>query len=314
MPPLSNSTRSSDLLEARPAQAAEISTAVAILLAGEPGRAPQEQIQTFLTMAGQRGLNLNDLWVAVYGQTVRWAMLPVVSPGRTMLLLSPPYLPKDVPEKAVGGVIDGACAFHGEQGICLAQLLIDPAEKSLRQAYVQHGFIELAELIYLQREVRKVTALPPLPPAIQLVNYSPQTHALFVQTIARSYEKSLDCPGLSGLRDMEDVVAGHKGVEFNPAIWFLLSVDGVASGVLLMGTATHANALELVYLGLIPEARGKGFGDVLMNLALLAVVRHNRSDLTLAVDSRNSPAMKLYFRHGLRRVGSRAALIRRIGQ
>jgi ribosomal protein S18 acetylase RimI-like enzyme len=313
MLPLSNSTRSADFLAARPAQGAEITTAVAILLAGEPSRAPQDQIQTFLTMAAQRGLNLNDLWVAVDGQGVRWAMLPVVSPGRTMLLLSPPYLPKDVPDAALAAVLDGACTFHGEQGVHLAQLLIDPAEKTLRQAYVRHGFLDLAELIYLQREVRKINPLPPLPPSIQVMNYSAQTHDLFIQTIARSYEMSLDCPGLSGLRDMEDVVAGHKGIEFDPAIWFLLTVDQVPSGVLLMGTATHANALELVYLGLVPEARGKGFGDVLMNLALLMVIRNNRSDLTLAVDSRNAPAMKLYFRHGLRRVGSRAALIRQIG-
>jgi hypothetical protein len=35
-----------------------------------------------------------------------------------------------------------------------------------------------------------------------------------------------------------------------------------------------------------------------------------KSELTLAVDSRNAPAMKLYFRHGLQRVGSRTAMIR----
>jgi len=34
------------------------------------------------------------------------------------------------------------------------------------------------------------------------------------------------------------------------------------------------------------------------------------TELTLAVDSRNAPAMKLYFRHGLKRVGSRSAMIR----
>jgi len=40
------------------------------------------------------------------------------------------------------------------------------------------------------------------------------------------------------------------------------------------------------------------------------VVRQNRSQLTLAVDSRNAPAMKLYFRHGMKRMGSRTAMIR----
>jgi len=313
MPPVSNSTRSSDVLEARPARSGEVDVGVAILLASDPARAPQEQVQNFISMAGQRDLNLEDLWVAVVGQKVRWAMLPVVSPGRTMLLLSPPWLPKDLPSEAIAGVIEGACEIHARHGVQLAQLLIDPAELSLRHAYVEQGFTDLAELIYLQRDVRKVVPLPSLQPSLQLATYSGQTHHLFAQTIARSYEQSLDCPGLSGLRDMEDVVTGHKGVEFDASIWYLLSVNQKPCGVLLLGTATHAKALELVYLGLVPEARGRGLADVLMNIALLSVLRRNRSELTLAVDSRNAPATRLYYRHGLKKVGSRAALIRKIG-
>jgi mycothiol synthase len=161
--------------------------------------------------------------------------------------------------------------------------------------------------------VKKFVSAQPMPEGTAISIYSAQTHAVFASTIARSYENSLDCPGLSGLRDMEDVILGHKGAgEFDPSAWFLLSQHQKPVGVLLLGLATHADAMELVYLGLTPEARGRGFGDLLMNLALVSVVRHNRAELTLAVDSRNAPAMRLYFRHGLRRMGSRAALIRNL--
>ena len=34
------------------------------------------------------------------------------------------------------------------------------------------------------------------------------------------------------------------------------------------------------------------------------------SQLSLALDSRNAPAAKLYYRHGMRRVGSRLAMLR----
>jgi ribosomal protein S18 acetylase RimI-like enzyme len=51
-----------------------------------------------------------------------------------------------------------------------------------------------------------------------------------------------------------------------------------------------------------------------MNLALVTVARQNRSELTLAVDSRNEPALKLYHRHGLRRIASRMAMIRDLRQ
>jgi len=47
-----------------------------------------------------------------------------------------------------------------------------------------------------------------------------------------------------------------------------------------------------------------------MRLAQHEVRRLDRRELSLAVDSRNGPALKLYFRHGLKRVGSRLALLR----
>jgi ribosomal protein S18 acetylase RimI-like enzyme len=40
------------------------------------------------------------------------------------------------------------------------------------------------------------------------------------------------------------------------------------------------------------------------------VVAQRRSDLSLAVDSRNVPALRLYYRHGLRRIGSRTAMVK----
>jgi ribosomal protein S18 acetylase RimI-like enzyme len=313
MPSVSNSTPAGDVLETRLARPAEFAAAVGILLAGTESGAAHEQVQTFLALASQRGLNLSDLWITVHGGRIQWAMLPVVSPGRTMLLLSPPSLPKNVPEQYIAAVVAAACEQHRQNDVHLAQLLLDPAEASLRQAYVRQGFVELAELIYMQREVKKVPSLPSLPSSMQFINYSTQTHDLFAQTITRSYEQSLDCPGLGGLRDVEDVIIGHKGAgDFDPSLWFLLTEDGQSRGVLLLGLATHANALELVYLGLTPESRGRGLGEVLMNLALLSVIRKNRAELTLAVDSRNVPAMRLYLRHGLRKFGSRAALIRKL--
>jgi mycothiol synthase len=313
MPQVSNSLPAGDVLEARLARPAEFAAAVSVLLAGTESAASHEQVQNFLALAKQRGLNLADIWVAVQEKHIQWAMLPVVSPGRTMLLLSPPSLPKNVPGQCIAAVVEAACEDHRQKGVQLAQLLLDPAQMSLRAAYVGHGFAELAELIYLQREVKKVPAVAPLPPAMQFINYSAKTHDLFAHTITRSYEQSLDCPGLGGMRDIEDVILGHKGAgDFDPSIWFLLTENGEPLGVLLLGLATHANALELVYLGLIPEARGRGLGNLLMNLALVSVNQTNRAELTVAVDSRNEPAMRLYFRHGLRKFGSRAALIRKL--
>lgn len=48
----------------------------------------------------------------------------------------------------------------------------------------------------------------------------------------------------------------------------------------------------------------------MMRLAFQDVARLERNELSLAVDSRNEPALRLYFRHGFERIGSRIALVR----
>jgi len=58
------------------------------------------------------------------------------------------------------------------------------------------------------------------------------------------------------------------------------------------------------------EARRRGLGTIMMKQALASVLADNRRRLTLAVDFRNAPALRLYFRHGLQKIGSKIALMR----
>jgi ribosomal protein S18 acetylase RimI-like enzyme len=70
--------------------------------------------------------------------------------------------------------------------------------------------------------------------------------------------------------------------------------------------------MELVYLGLIPEARGQDLGDLLMRKALATAAAQNCSQTQLAVDSSNAPALKLYFRHGFNRLAAKIALMKNL--
>src|SRR3712207_8951894 len=61
------------------------------------------------------------------------------------------------------------------------------------------------------------------------------------------FRSSLDCPALNGVRDMEDVLAGHKASgEFDPALWFLLSEDvgGGAGTGLVPRSEEHTSELQ----------------------------------------------------------------------
>jgi ribosomal protein S18 acetylase RimI-like enzyme len=145
---------------------------------------------------------------------------------------------------------------------------------------------------------------------MRFVSYSSENHALFAEGILRSYRDSLDCPALSGLRDIEDIIAGHRATgEHVPEMWQLIVENDQPRGVVLLSRIPSSDAVELVYLGLAVEARGKGLGTVLMQQAMHLIVSDRRRGLTLAVDSQNEPALRLYFRHGMQRIAARVAMI-----
>jgi ribosomal protein S18 acetylase RimI-like enzyme len=257
------------------------------------------------------------MWIAISDGEVRWSILPVPNPGRTMLLFTPSRVGRgtDV-DHDVRPLVDAMSAEYLRRGVHLAQLLIDPSDAAVIELYMQCGFDRLAELIYLQRHLRRTGDIPPVPGGFVVEQYSSRTHGLFARAIQKSYESSLDCPGLNGQRDIEDVITGHQHAgEFDPNLWYVLSENAQPAGVLLLSPSRHAGgggAIELVYLGVSPTARGRGVGDWFMKLAIARASQYTagRGMLTLAVDSQNAPALNLYYRHGLAKVGSRVALLR----
>ena len=299
----------------RTARTEEIEPAIRVVLGGGAMQVSEQHVQEFIAYARSRDIDLGGVWVCEQGGKIAQAMLPVVSPGRTMLLLSPPSLQGAVAEHQMKRLIEAACDAGRKKDIHLAQALVDPQEETLQRAYRSSGFLVMAELIYLTTDVRSNAAFPDLSPGLTWETYSPATHALFTQAIAASYHNSLDCPALNGMREMEDVVLGHKASgEFNPDLWFLLCEGRKPLGVLLLAVSGRNDLVELVYLGLAAEARGKKLGEVLMRQALAVTAHEHRQRLTLAVDSKNVPALKLYYRHGMSRIATKYALMKALGR
>jgi ribosomal protein S18 acetylase RimI-like enzyme len=294
--------------EYRPARAEEWADGIALVLSHDGVPAGPEQVQEFMQFASSRGIDLSRLWLAGAAGQMEWAVLPVVSPGKTMLLLTPPQLPQKFDASPL---VENVCAWFVQNGGHLAQVLADPPETPLRRFFIGRGFREIAELHYLQANARNISP-PALPQGFHWHIYSPQTHPLFARAISASYQESLDCPALSGLREIEDVIAGHRASgEVDPRFWFvLMSPSGEACGVLLLTRVPRNDLSELVYLGIAPAFRGRGLGDVLMRQAFWAVRQMDLGRLTLAVDSKNAPALHLYYRHGLAHMGSKTAMLR----
>ncbi len=296
----------------RPATAAEVVPALRLILSHGGQVADEAQAADFMRFTARRGISLADVWVVpdVAGERLLWAGLPMVSPGRTMLLFAAPAGVCDGSALAAG--VETVCRYHARQGYRLAQALLDPADTDTAAAYADCAFVPVAELQYLQRAIRKSVPVPPTPTGVRLVRYSPEAHAGFAAAILASYRDSLDCPPLNGVRDIEDVVAGHRSSgEFDPADWFLLTdLTAAPLGVLLLARTSDGEGMELVYLGLAPAARGRRLGDYLMRLAVARSAARKTKHLSLAVDAQNVPALALYHRHGMAEIATKRALMR----
>lgn len=299
--------------------------------------------QRLVDAAPEVGLDFNLCWGVIDPNAnakprVRQACLGVLSEGRTgMMFLSEPPRNGDPGGAARGAAeraacIEAACAgllarFPGR--VQLAQALPDPAEAWALSAYKRAGFTHITTLHSLRRpavvrmdaKLRGLMVLAPAhswPKGVRVARadeVGTDADRLLLQALEATYEQTLDCPELCGMRTTEDVLASHKAAgTFDPALWWLLELDGKPEGCCLITASPAQRALELVYLGLSPRVRGLGLGKRLLALGIAHSTAHHRAwPVHCAVDQRNAPARKLYERFGFEETGRREALVRVLG-
>ena len=282
-----------------------------LILAPPSGPVDEVQLAEFKMLATSQTADDQGVWVAVQSDRVISAVMPLFSPGRTMLLFTPSVIRGQAHAEILRQVVEAACRSARDQGVHLAQVLLEPDAASQVMALRSSGFVPLAELLYMHALIARHLPPPPLAAGRRWVNYSEQAHELFARTILASYEQSFDGPALNGLRDIDDILAGHLATgQFNPANWFVLCQGDEPLAVLLTSELPRCDAVELVYLGIAPAHRGKGIGDLLMRQAAAVVSASPHARLSLAVDASNKPAMQLYWRHGLHALGRKLAMLR----
>ena len=100
-------------------------------------------------------------------------------------------------------------------------------------------------------------------------------------------------------RSLADVIAGYQAIgEFRPELWRIARQNGCDVGCLLVNLHGDAGNAEIVYLGVTPEARGRGYGLALTRQALWLAREANCERVVLAVDAANEPAIRVYERAG----------------
>jgi mycothiol synthase len=267
----------------------------------------------FLSTAREHGIDLEHFWMSTDKDesVARQACLVVPGAGRTaMVFISTPADPEQVAEIAKLLEHAGAGAPHP----LLAQALIDAHDTSCRTAFEQAGYAHLASLLYMRRrwvDVPLDEEVLRLPTGVEMFHVEHSGDDDLARALEASYEKTLDCPSLHGMRDIRDVIESHRQTgEYNPDLWWVIHEESVPLGALLLNPHQDQEGVELVYLGLSPRLRGRGIASAVFHRGLEAISTHHNRTMACAVDANNEPARSFYARFGFETFQTREAYIR----
>lgn len=289
-----------------------------------------------LAAAPTHGIDTSMIWATVepdrHPLRVRQACLAVPGSGRTLMI----FVSEPAPTGDSGGsvaataerraCIDAAVQHAGtltdqdaKPRIAIAQALPDPRDAWAIEAFKAAGFQCVGTLSYMRCPLRQRPASPTnaeWPNGISVVRASSlgeqaQQDEVLLEALESSYVNTLDCPELCGLRETRDILASHRSTGvFDPELWYIILADGRPRGCMLLSRCPDLRSVELVYLGLAPELRGKGIAARLLAIGSARCVSPAVDELTCAVDQRNQPALALYARAGFKPFGQRVALVK----
>lgn len=228
---------------------------------------------------------------------------------------STPQVTADAPAGTGLLLLERGVEIAAKSEVALLQGLVDPNAPENAQDFSAAGFVHTTDLLFLvaqcdgsQIDWRGETTRQQ---AVQWLPYTAEQHHRLATLVERTYIGSQDCPELDGVRAIDDVLAGYRATgEFDAQRW-LIAVDGGRDvGCLLLADHPADDQWELVYLGVDPEFRRHGLGEVLTHRALSMTSQAGRARLVLAVDAANAPALAVYRKAGFETWDRRSIYLR----
>jgi ribosomal protein S18 acetylase RimI-like enzyme len=172
----------------------------------------------------------------------------------------------------------------------LIQLMLPADDDVLESSARAAGLDFVANLLLLGRSCAQ-QEIEPLDPALHFAACGLE----LPHVIENTYEGTLDCPMLTGKRATSDVIKGYAATgSTGKTYWRTLFASQNPIGCVLVATHPKLEIAELVYMGLVPPARGLGIGGHLLMEAERLTLASGLSKLVIGVDAANAPARKHY--------------------
>ncbi len=276
-----------------PALPSEQQDALRLLLQHLPAAEREAAVNRAERMLVTGELEPGGLFVARSSGRATGAMLASLAAGAVGLVW-PPRDAQDDPA-VEDALVAAVRQWLRARQVRTAQALLPREEASLGDSLARNGFPRITTLWFLrhQLELPACELAEPEWPAFQA--YASADAPLFEDVLLQTYQGTLDCPELNGVRAVGDILAGHRAQgRFDPATWWLAWDEARPVGVLLLNPSGDGESCELVYMGVVPEHRRQGLGRQLVRKALREAKLAGARELTLAVDERNFLARRLY--------------------
>jgi len=285
-----------------------------MISAANVASADSDPVETFEKFTERYKLDLSDQPAAFVGTKPVAYCLFIKNPGAIGTVMLPPTF-QDLPrrysyEETLPKLLKLLADQIDTWNLALIQTIAAHDDTDRIHLCLRGGFNKLTELSIMEAPVRTTGTSLPHPQGIGWLTHNDQLDQRFAQTIVDTYVGSMDCPELTGLRAAEEILEGHRySGTYQVGGWYLLQADGRDVGVVLLnGTEEAPDRLELVYMGIVKSARGRGLGKAVMQKAMQTAATLGKKTIKLAVDTRNEPALELYRRFGFHPTGRQVVL------
>ncbi|MEW4562629.1 GNAT family N-acetyltransferase [Bremerella sp. JC770] len=275
---------------------------------GRSRHAHRGRVTALLAAEKQGKISFDGLMTATRGNRVVSSIWCLSQPGRIGAIWGPGIL-ADEADSTAHLLIRQAIQFAKQRDCHLLQSLVGQENRAAGNLLVSSGFQSITLLSHLEAVAEDVQAEPPRSD-LKFRRCQDFRSEAFRTLVSQTYDSSLDCPELDGMRDVEDVLAGYYATSHQSTYnWYTLENDNEMMGVIITAHHSETQQLELIYFGLTPRFRKLGLGSEMIRFVLqLAQFLGCRSTIT-GVDQRNTPAMALYRHFGFEQFDSKELLL-----
>ncbi len=280
-------------MNVRTIQVEEYPAAAALMFAQHSPEEREHRVATLMQLVADGVCTPAGWYVAEENNTVCGTLLTQLLPTRTAIVT----LPHGAVE-TFAALVELMIGELRDNSFLQATLFLDATDHDSPALpfFATHGFQFVTNLQSLHRLVES-DAEPDLK-TFRIEPFLEGDDQLFGERILATYQDSLDAPeALMERSSIETVAAYRQGDTTLPNWWVARDSDGESAGVVLLASI-FGLGVELAYLGVVPKKREIGLGQLLVEVAFWKAKQLGSQVLTVTVDERNSPAMKIYQRKG----------------